>query len=447
MTARRIGLVVLAIAIGRAAAVAQSCGPIDPFSPFSRPTYDLARDPGKPSRLFAATGLDIYRSENDGQSWSKASGDLTNFNGFRLAFAANDVVLLEVGPYLGDDVAIFRTVNFGGHWDPIRLSEVEPQHYSGALYVDPRDRRTVYAGVIGTDDSPRLFRSRDAGATFDRVRQPQPSNVYSVAVEPASGTLYAGAYKSLDDGATWIPLGLLSRHGLTDHEDRPGGEFALDPDSSSVLFDLEPSQDQYHSAFSTVWRSIDSGATFVGLASLPYFTGRGKAFAWSPLGSLYAATGFGLYVSTDRGWTWTNVAGVPPNAHSVSPGDGSTVLVGTDSGLCRVADRPADCPPGAGLCFQRGRFRAAVQLGAGGEGHSVSLTPDTGAFWFFSENNLELVVKVVDGRDFNGKFWVFCGQLTDVEYTLTITDTVTGAVWRHHNPPGTLSSVADAAAF
>jgi hypothetical protein len=75
------------------------------------------------------------------------------------------------------------------------------------------------------------------------------------------------------------------------------------------------------------------------------------------------------------------------------------------------------------------------------------LTPDTGAFWFFSANNLELAVKVVDGRAVNGRFWVFGGQLTDVEYTLTVTDTETGASWTHHNPAGTLASFADTSAF
>jgi hypothetical protein len=78
---------------------------------------------------------------------------------------------------------------------------------------------------------------------------------------------------------------------------------------------------------------------------------------------------------------------------------------------------------------------------------AVPLTNDTGYFWFFSPNNVELVVKVVDGRAFNGSYWVFYGALSDVEYTVTVTDTETGAVKRYTNPPGNLSSVGDTAAF
>jgi hypothetical protein len=77
----------------------------------------------------------------------------------------------------------------------------------------------------------------------------------------------------------------------------------------------------------------------------------------------------------------------------------------------------------------------------------VGLTSDTGYFWFFSESNVELVVKVLDARAFNGHFWVFFGALSNVEYTLTVTDTVTGATKTYQNPSGQFASVGDTAAF
>jgi hypothetical protein len=77
----------------------------------------------------------------------------------------------------------------------------------------------------------------------------------------------------------------------------------------------------------------------------------------------------------------------------------------------------------------------------------VPLTNDTGHFWFFSVNNVELVVKVVDGRAFNGHYWVFSGALSDVAYTITVTDTATGAVRTYSNPSGRLTSLSDVSAF
>ena len=64
----------------------------------------------------------------------------------------------------------------------------------------------------------------------------------------------------------------------------------------------------------------------------------------------------------------------------------------------------------------------------------MPLTGDTGAFWFFDAANIELVVKVLDGRPVNGNFWLFYGALSNVEYTLTVTDTETGAVKTYSNP-------------
>ncbi|HYL04796.1 MAG TPA: hypothetical protein VE075_02085 [Thermoanaerobaculia bacterium] len=54
---------------------------------------------------------------------------------------------------------------------------------------------------------------------------------------------------------------------------------------------------------------------------------------------------------------------------------------------------------------------------------------------------------VATARAVNGKFWVFFGALSDVEYTLTVTDTATGVVKTYHNPAGRLASVADTSAF
>jgi hypothetical protein len=104
------------------------------------------------------------------------------------------------------------------------------------------------------------------------------------------------------------------------------------------------------------------------------------------------------------------------------------------------------------LCLNGGRFEVRVAWrvptqGMAGAGRAVPLTSDTGYFWFFSANNVELVLKVVDGRAFNNFFWVFYGALSDVEYTITVTDTVTGAVKVYTNAQGQLASVADVAAF
>jgi hypothetical protein len=46
-----------------------------------------------------------------------------------------------------------------------------------------------------------------------------------------------------------------------------------------------------------------------------------------------------------------------------------------------------------------------------------------------------------------GRFWVFVGALTDIEYTVTVTDTLTGAEKSYSSPAGNLASFGDTAAF
>ena len=108
--------------------------------------------------------------------------------------------------------------------------------------------------------------------------------------------------------------------------------------------------------------------------------------------------------------------------------------------------------PCSGLCLNGNRFRATVtwrvpSTGAEGTGTPIPLTGDTGAFWFFQPSNYELMVKVLDGRGVNGHFWVFYGSLTNVEFDLTVTDTLTGQQRTYHNPAGTMASQADTTAF
>ena len=104
------------------------------------------------------------------------------------------------------------------------------------------------------------------------------------------------------------------------------------------------------------------------------------------------------------------------------------------------------------LCLLGGRFEVQLRFadprdGAQGIGTAVPSTNRTGLFWFWNPDNIELIVKVLDGRGSNGHFWVFFGGLSNVEFWIDITDTRTGAVRIYHNPPGQITGRADTMAF
>ena len=88
-----------------------------------------------------------------------------------------------------------------------------------------------------------------------------------------------------------------------------------------------------------------------------------------------------------------------------------------------------------------------TNTGSSGSGTAIPLSGDTGYFWFFNSANVELVVKVLDGRAVNGHYWVFYGALSDVSYTIIVTNRATGATNTYTNAQGDLASVADTSAF
>ena len=103
------------------------------------------------------------------------------------------------------------------------------------------------------------------------------------------------------------------------------------------------------------------------------------------------------------------------------------------------------------LLLNGGRFTVTVDwetpTGSTGQGTAVALTSDSGYFWFFEGTNIELLVKIKDGRAVNGHYWFFYGAMTDVEYTITVTDTVSSTVKTYHGIQHVQTSGNDINAF
>jgi hypothetical protein len=113
---------------------------------------------------------------------------------------------------------------------------------------------------------------------------------------------------------------------------------------------------------------------------------------------------------------------------------------------------PGSCIPNANtICFMSGRFKvtATFDAGHGNAGQAQGMpVGDSGLLWFFSQSNIEVALKLLDGCALGGHFWFFAGGLTNVEVNLTVTDTHTGATRSYHNPLGTaFAPIQDTSAF
>lgn len=105
------------------------------------------------------------------------------------------------------------------------------------------------------------------------------------------------------------------------------------------------------------------------------------------------------------------------------------------------------------LCLTNDRF-AVVSAWAtdsdSGTGTAVPLTDDTGYFWFFSANNVEVVTKVLNAciPSLGNRFWVFSGGLTNVQTLIRVVDTQEDQFVDYVNNPNTpFQPIQDTNAF
>jgi hypothetical protein len=111
----------------------------------------------------------------------------------------------------------------------------------------------------------------------------------------------------------------------------------------------------------------------------------------------------------------------------------------------------AGCAPPA-LCLVGDRFEVRASWrdfqGSTGGATGVGFNDESGFVWFFHDENLELLVRMVDGRSVNGSYWFAAAGFTNVAVTVRLTDTMDGRSVVYRNPLGTtFETVLDRAPF
>jgi photosystem II stability/assembly factor-like uncharacterized protein len=205
----------------------------------------LVIDPRSPaqSRVLYATafGRGVYKSTDGGASWNLTNAGLPNEPfAWRLTLAPDGTLYVilarrsEHGSY-GDanDGALYRSTDGAVHWQRIAL----PVGVNGpmGLAVDARDAKLLHLAawgrenrgpalengpnrtgaklgpIVGADLDGGIYRSTDAGATWQRVLA-RDEHIYDVTADPAHpATLYAAGFestlwRSTDRGLHWAPI-------------------------------------------------------------------------------------------------------------------------------------------------------------------------------------------------------------------------------------------------
>ena len=140
----------------------------------------LAIDPLHAHTLYAG-GFGVRKSLDGGTTWRRAGLPRT------------EVHALAVDPkkpatlYAGTDAGLFTSTDAGASWQALEgpLDGVLVQ----AVAIDPQRRRSVYAGT-----ATGVFKSANGGRSWRRFTRLPVRTFDALAVDPAAGIVYAGAY-------------------------------------------------------------------------------------------------------------------------------------------------------------------------------------------------------------------------------------------------------------
>ncbi len=224
---------------------------------------------------------------------------------------------------------VWKTTNAGVTFDPI--FDAQSSYSIGEVTLDPTRPDVVWVGT-GENVSGRhvswgdgVYRSRDGGASWERMGLPSSEHIGRILVDPrdgnvvlvaAEGPLWApggdrGVYRTTDGGATWSPVLQIDENtGVTDLEFHP-----TDPD---VVYAAAYQRRRHVWGFlaggpsSGIFKSTDNGATWrevtrglpsgdmgkIGLAVTP----ADPSLVYATIEASPAERGF--YRSRDAGESW-----------------------------------------------------------------------------------------------------------------------------------------------
>jgi hypothetical protein len=134
----------------------------------------------------------------------------------------------------------------------------------------------------------------------------------------------------------------------------------------------------------------------------------------------------------------TNVSPASTRTYTLTASNGTTSVTRSITVTVTV-NNPCAAPNT--ICLHNNRFATKITWRttdgkSSGDGVPIKYTTDSGLWWFFGSDNIEVLLKILDACGLNNRYWVFSAATTDVEYTITVTDTLTGKVKTYFHAGG-----------
>jgi photosystem II stability/assembly factor-like uncharacterized protein len=294
-------------------------------------TYDLAVQPGKRETVWAVSTGRLFRSLDRGRTWDATDSGLPGDDSATTILPGASTLLAGTGS------GVFRSANQGASWSSSNRG-IDAAWISG-LALDPLRPMRLWASTN------RVYRTGNGGGQWALLTgAPSPADVVGpLTADPHHpGTAYLGLLgavaRTVDAGNHWsVGSALFCLQPRT---------IAVDPLDSSVIYAAgdffdTPCGEQPNACDS--FRGDDAGQHWTCIHL-------GEFLAPDPLqpSRVYALASDDLYVSADRGGSWTLLAaGVKLSLLVPDPQRPGTLWGGGASGLSRSDDggrtwRPAE---------------------------------------------------------------------------------------------------------
>jgi len=308
---------------------------------------------------FGATGGGVWKSTDGGMNWNNIS------DGFFKTGSVGAIAVSEWDPnviYVGMGEApirgnvshgdgVYKSVDAGKTWIHIGLTDTRQ---ISRIRIHPRDPDLVYVAalghVFGINDERGVFRSKDGGATWEKVlfrsdkagaidliMDPHNPRVLYAAIWEAWRTPYSlnsgGAdsslYKSTDGGDNWteltrnpgLPSGVIGKIGVTVSPVRADRVWAIVEAKTGGVFRSDDG--------GATWRKMNDDRS---LRQRAWYYSRIYADTKNPDGVYVLNTGF--YRSVDSGRTYTSIRVPHGDNHDlwIDPDDPQRMINSNDGG-------------------------------------------------------------------------------------------------------------------
>jgi photosystem II stability/assembly factor-like uncharacterized protein len=315
---------------------------------------------GKPNLFyFGATGGGVWRSHDAGTTWQNISDGFFGGSIGAVAVSPSDPNVIYVGGgektvrgNVSHGWGMWKSTDAGATWKPIGLTD---SHHIPRIRIHPQNPDLVYAAVLGHLYGPSeqrgVFRSKDGGATWQRVLfvnadagavdlildPNNPRIIYATTwrvrrtpYSLESGGPGSGLWKSTDGGDTWTEL--------TRQEGLPQGTVgiigvAVSPVNSQRVWAIVEAED------GGVFRSDNGGKTWTrtnddrNLRQRAWYYSRIYAGPKN-IDEVYVVN-VALHKSLDGGKTFSIILQTPHSDHHdlwIDPDDPQRLIVADDGG-------------------------------------------------------------------------------------------------------------------